>query len=165
MAEGTFLQPLGGGSCCACDSATICDCCGTDTKSYYEVHGFTECPNVGEKCNPGTTKPPSCVGATITKVLESKDFPEECFEPPKKPMAAFSLWADNYGYVQGQDKKQCDNFGGDECTTCSFSDKVTATVLPGTKLNTKKMQVVTYAANAPHGGPYGLSVTVNFYFE
>lgn len=156
-----FLEPTD--DCdCACEDAVLCGCCGEDTKSYSESHGFDECPDVAKPC--GGDDSGSCSGATISGDFISKEFPEECFEE-KTPKASFVLYADNYGYVQGAGAPdKCSNFGTDECVQCFHTGIVDPIILDGAP-GFKKMKVLYFAQNAPHGGPYSIDVTVDFYFE
>lgn len=146
---------------CDCEIAVVCGCCTDDTKSYSESHGFGECPKVAKPC--GGSDSGSCSGATIRGELVSEEFPESCFEE-YTPKANFSLQADNYGYVQGEGAPvKCPNFGTDQCTTCGFTGDVDPIILDGAP-GFKKMKVLYFAQNAPHGGPYGIAVSVYFYF-
>ena len=160
-----FLKPKSdGGGCCSCDkSPEPCNCCDTQSSdSYFENHGFDECPNVGEPC-PSGDGTPSCANAQIGPVvLYSEEFPTECLET-KSAKAAVSYYADNFGYATGQ-SGQVGCPSSNDCNICSQSGIITPFIEGGSG-GKSRMYIRAFARNAPHGGPYSLSVSASFYLE
>lgn len=152
---------------CSCDrrieDKPCTDCCPIDlgTKSYSEYHGFDQCPNVGEPCPSGPNPDsPSCAGRRIGPVtLRSDPFPTDCLKK-LKPIAAISYSADNFGYASGE-SGQIGCPSTNECITCGASGTVTPFV-ESAGSGRSRMKITAYAQNAPHGGPYSLTVTATF---
>lgn len=162
MTATAFLPAKSSSACCDCKkSEDPCTCCDfSDTQSYSEVHGYGECPDVGQPC--GSAESGSCADRRIgPKELISKEFPTKCLKS-KKPKAAVSISADNFGYIMGESGKVgCPN--SNDCQTCSQSGTLKPFVV--TTGEKSRMKVKAWSQNAPHGGPYSLYATANFYLE
>jgi hypothetical protein len=142
---------------------TVGGCCNTDTKSIFKSFGYDVCPKVAPPC--GGDSSASCAGAIIQGVVESKEFLKSCFTD-YTPKVYYSFGADNFGYIQGQGSPIfCPNYGSDACTTCYIQGILTPEIIPGKNAGYKKMKVSYLAQNAPHGGPYSVSLSLEFYFE
>lgn len=161
-----FLVPVKPGeeACCSCENSfDPCTCCELgSTDSYSEYHGTNECPGVGEPCPSGTGSP-TCAGFRIGPIdLYSEEFPTFCLRS-KQPKASVAYSADNFGFVTGQ-SGQIGCPSSNECVICGESGVLTPfveTVSP----TTSRLKLTAFAENAPHGGPYSLYVTANFYLE
>ena len=77
-------------------------------------------------------------------------------------MAYASLFADNFGYVQGVTSIGCP--ASNACVNCQTSGEIEPNV--ETINNTEsRAYVFAFGQNAIHGGPYSLNVSVNFYLQ
>lgn len=162
-----FLKPKSDGSgCCACDkSPEPCSCCDLQSSdSYFETHGSEECPNVGDPC-PSGDGTPSCAGSVIGPIkLYSDEFPTKCLDT-KAAKAAIVYTADNFGLAIGQSGQVgCTSTSTTVCESCAETGVITPFV-ENTSPGKSKMYIKAYAKNAPHGGPYTLFVSANFYLE
>jgi hypothetical protein len=139
-------------------------CCAPKSKSKSDYHGWEECPDVDEPC--GGDDSASCSGLSVQGTLESDEFCTECFNE-FTPKVDFSFSADNFGYVAGEGQILCPNYGTDSCEICSLDDTLTPQVLavPGKNGKYKKMKISYFGQNSPHGGPYGIFLYADFYFE
>ena len=154
---------------CSCDrriedNCTACCPIYLGSDQFFETHSEGECPNVGEPCPSGPNpESPSCANRTIgPKTLRSETFPTGCLKK-LKPVAAVSLYADNFGSVTGKSGKVgCPP--SNACVTCSTAGTLTPSVesVGGGK---SRLKITARAQNSQHGGPYTLSVTVFFGLE
>lgn len=155
---------------CGCDrrieGKPCTDCCSQDqgTKSFFESHGFGECPNVGQPCPTGTGVP-SCAGRVIGPItLKSDSFPSECLIK-FKPVAYISYSADNFGLASGaKGKVGCASTSTVNCEICSKTGVITPFV-ESAGSGKSRMKITAFGQNAPHGGPYSLAVTAYFSLE
>jgi len=166
MAKATLYSK---GCPCSCDhriEAKPCtDCCpiSLGTKSFREFHGIGECPKVSEPC--GGDETPSCSGRKIGPImLRSDPFPTDCLKK-LKPFAAVSLSADNFGMASGESGRVgCPPLNNKNCGICGAFGAVTPFVESAGN-GKSRMKITAYGQNAPHGGPYSLSVTASFSLE
>jgi len=157
-----FIIPVGfDGECCDCDRAIdACTCCpfliGED--EYAEYHASNECPGVGPPCSSGTA---SCANATIGPVkLSSPPFKTKCLDV-FAPKAYFSIYADNYGSVVG---KTTINYNNGVCEIISTEDSIEANIEAVNDTESRAF-IMASAQNSSAGGPYALSIYVQFYLE
>jgi hypothetical protein len=154
------VDPAGG--CCPCERAVdACTCCPLETGfgffSFFDSSGQS-----GPPCGPG---PPENVGKTVgpETIYSSENFKTKCLQK-FKVKALVDFTADNYGYVQGDDTSVICPLDDNDCNVCVRQGTIDA-YIERVNATESRAYVVAFAANAPHGGGYGMGVSVFFYLD
>jgi hypothetical protein len=132
----------------------VLECDGTDPFSYSE-NGGGGC-SVGGPCTGGT--PAQCVGQSISGAIVSANvWPYECLQKGLKPFASYAVGFDDGGF-----------FGEDDYPPpagCASADGSGVTKVQRGAFDSRTffLYVKWKAINGPPGGPYGISVSGDFY--
>lgn len=149
------------------DSVLCPTCCSGGCRDYQYVseEHVEECPNAcaGDESNPCFAIyhdcPADCAGATIDLTATSREFPATCIEG-KSPKASVMCSFDDLGYVDGG--LSCDETAS--CQKCTVTGVVTPQV-NFTNDGKLTLSVSAHGQNAYWGGPYKVTMSVEFYFE
>lgn len=159
-----FIPPLNpAGGCCSCERAIdACTCCpfdiGFGSFSFFDTSGQS-----GPPCGGGT---PENVGATVgpEAIYSAVNFNTKCLEKFKVKVLVDFI-ADNYGYVRGDgDASVTCPLDNNDCNLCIKQGTIDA-YIERVNATESRAYVIAYAANAPHGGGYGMAVSAYFYLD
>lgn len=159
-----FIPPIDpAGGCCPCERAVdACTCCPIDigfgSFSFFDTSGVA-----GPPCGGGV---PENVGKTVgpETIYSSENFKTKCLEKFKVRVFVNFL-ADNYGYVLGDGATSviCP-FDNNNCSPC-FTPGIVDAYIEKVNETESRAYVTAFAANAPHGGGYGMEVGAYFYLD
>jgi alpha-tubulin suppressor-like RCC1 family protein len=130
--------------------------CDPGTNNYYNYVWFDVCPNVRVPC--GDDPVGSCAGLSIGPVeIYSNYITTSCAS--ENHTAIISGFFDNFGWIEGTNGRIEMPFS-DACETTN----VTGTLIPYVEIDgiSGRLYLLAFAENAPHGGPYGMDIQVQF---